>query len=199
MRYALVFDFGGVIMKTATREPRWAWDDRLGLTRGDVERAVHNDDTWRLAQSGLLPLPEYWADVAQRLGVSEGDIARLEEDFYSGDRLDASVIDLIKRQKAAGQRIALLSNDSPALIEKLRRLKIASLFDPLIVSAHIGVMKPEPAAYHAVLDEMDWNAGDAVFIDDMITNVQGARDVGMIGVLYKPDLDLAAALAPYLR
>lgn len=199
MRYALVFDFGGVIMKTVTQAPRWAWDERLGLDRGAVERAVHNADSWRRAQTGELPLADYWADVAHQLRHPIDDMPKLEEDFYSGDQLDEEIVALIRNRKAAGQKIALLSNDSPALIAKLDRLGIASLFDPLVVSASIGVMKPDPMAYRIVLDRLGHPAADSVFIDDMPANIDGARAVGMIGIRYLAGLDLEQELAPYFQ
>jgi epoxide hydrolase-like predicted phosphatase len=199
MRYALVFDFGGVIMKTVTHAPRWAWDERLGLDRGSVERTVHNMDSWRRAQTGELPLEDYWADVAQQLRHPVDDMPNLEADFYSGDQLDEEIVALIQNRKAAGQKIALLSNDSPALIAKLDRLGIASLFDPLVVSANIGVMKPDPAAYLTVLEHLGHPAADTVFIDDMPANIEGARAIGMIGIRYTPGLNLAQELAPYFQ
>ena len=199
MRYALVFDFGGVIMKTVTHAPRWAWDERLGLDRGSVERAVHNADSWRRAQTGELPLANYWADVAQQLRHPIDDMPSLEADFYSGDLLDEEIVALIRNRKAAGQKVALLSNDSPALIAKLDRLGIASLFDPLVVSAQIGVMKPDSAAYLTVLERLRHPAADTVFIDDMPANIDGARVAGMIGIRYTPGLDLAHELAPYFQ
>jgi epoxide hydrolase-like predicted phosphatase len=199
MRYALVFDFGGVIIKTVTQAPRWAWDERLGLERGSIERTVHNNDSWRRAQTGELPLADYWADIAQQLRHPIDDMQQLEADFYSGDQLDEEILTLIRNRKSAGQKIALLSNDSPALIPKLNRLGIASLFDPLVVSAHIGVMKPDPTAYKVVLERLAHPAADTVFIDDMPANVDGARAVGMVGIHYTPSRDLGQELRPYFQ
>jgi epoxide hydrolase-like predicted phosphatase len=199
MRYALVFDFGGVIMKTVTHAPRWAWDEKLGLERGSIERAVHNAESWRRAQTGELSLEDYWADVARQLRHSADEMPQLEADFYSGDQLDEDIIALIRSRKASGQKVALLSNDSPALIAKLDQLGITELFEPIVVSARIGVMKPDPAAYHAVLEQLAHPAEDTVFIDDMPANIDGARAVGMIGIRYTPGLDLAQELAPFFE
>lgn len=199
MRYALVFDFGGVIMKTVTRAPRWAWDERLNLDQGSVERIVHNSNSWRRAQTGELALADYWADIADQLGCPVDEMAALEQDFYSGDQLDHDIIALIRDRRAAGQKIALLSNDSPALLTKLNRLGIASLFSPLVVSAEIGIMKPDPAAYQAVLERLGHPASATVFVDDLPENVEGARAVGMIGYHYSPGLDLARELALYFE
>ena len=199
MRYALVFDFGGVIMKTVTHAPRWAWDEKLGLERGSIERAVHNAESWRRAQTGELSLEDYWTDVARQLRRPFSEMPQLEADFYSGDQLDEEIVALIRKRKASGQKIALLSNDSPTLIAKLDRLGIVPLFNPLVVSAQIGVMKPDPAAYHTVLERLGHPAADTVFIDDMPANVEGARAVGMIGIHYIPRLDLAKELMPFFQ
>lgn len=53
------------------------------------------------------------------------------------------LVGYIRQLKERGHQIALLSNDSPALLGKLQKLEIDGLFDPLIVSAFIGVMKPD--------------------------------------------------------
>lgn len=192
MQQAVIFDFGGVLMKTLDYAPRFAWDDRLGLSHGSVERIVHNGDSWVKAQTGLITPQAYWADVAKQLKLD--DVSQLAADFYSGDVLDTTLIRLIHDLRAAGRDVALLSNDSLELKDKLRRLEIDALFDPLIISAEIGVMKPHPAAYQAVLDQLKRSAEEAVFIDDRLVNVQGAEAVGIRGIHYTPNMNLASIL-----
>jgi HAD superfamily hydrolase (TIGR01509 family) len=191
---AVIFDFGGVLMKTVDYQPRHAWDDRLGLPRGGVERAVHNDSSWLQAQTGTISPAEYWADVAARLGLSAADTRQLAIDFYSGDRLDTEIVAYIHNLRARGHRVALLSNDSLELLPKLERLGIARLFDPLVVSAQIGVLKPAGDAYRAALARLDVPPQAAVFIDDRADNIEGARRVGLRTVHYTPGMDLPAAV-----
>lgn len=191
---AFIFDFGNVLMKTVDYTPRRAWDERLSLPPGSVERAVHNDDSWIQAQTGQIPLVAYWQDVAERLKLSSTDVAQLAEDFYSGDQLDMANIQLIERLRADGHPVALLSNDSLELLPKLERLGITHLFDPLVVSAQIRVMKPDAAAYQAVLSRLGRPAEGTVFIDDRQENIDGATALGIHGVLYTNDLDLESVL-----
>jgi HAD superfamily hydrolase (TIGR01509 family) len=183
-----------VLMKTVDYQPRHAWDDRLGLPRGGVERAVHNDSSWLQAQTGTISPAEYWADVAARLGLSAADTRQLAVDFYSGDRLDTEIVAYIHNLRARGHRVALLSNDSLELLPKLERLGIARLFDPLVVSAQIGVLKPAGDAYRAALARLDVPPQAAVFIDDRADNIEGARRVGLRTVHYTPGMDLPAAV-----
>ncbi len=199
MKRALIFDFGGVIMKTRDYNPRRAWDERLGLPPGSVEAVVHGSESWRRAQSGDLSLGAYWDAVARDLKLDPAQVKALAQDFYSGDRVDSSVTDLIRQWRDEGYPLALLSNDSPALVEKLERLGLDSLFDTVVISGLIGVMKPDARAYQAVLDRLQRPAAACVFIDDMPANVAGAEALGLRGIRYQDGMDLEKALAPLLN
>jgi putative hydrolase of the HAD superfamily len=199
LKRAVIFDFGGVFMKTLDYRPRHAWDERLGLPLGTVERIVHGSDSWRAAQTGNLSVEAYWADVAQQLGLNADNIASLAQDYFSGDQLDLSLVEYARTLRANGHTIALLSNDSPALSDKLFTLGIADLFNPLIISAHIGVMKPDPRAYHAVLDKLARPADETIFIDDMPANIDAAHNLGIHAIHYTTTSALQKALEPILR
>ncbi|MBL8161793.1 MAG: HAD family phosphatase [Anaerolineae bacterium] len=198
MKRAVIFDFGGVLMKTADQSPRHRWDERLGLAHGSVEHVVHGSESWRQAQTGALSVADYWADVARQLGISPADVAQLAEDFFSGDQLDAEMLALVERLRAAGHQVALLSNDSPALRGKLTALGIAALFEPLVISGEIGVMKPDTRSYQAVLDMLRLPAEQTIFVDDMPANIAGAKALGIHGLHYTTTAALLAALEPLL-
>ena len=120
LKRAIIFDFGGVFMKTLDYSPRHRWDDRLHLPHGSVERIVHGSESWRQAQIGTLALSDYWSDVASQLKLRPDETRQLADDFYSGDQLDNSLVDYARQLRAQGHPVALLSNDSPALVQKLQ-------------------------------------------------------------------------------
>lgn len=185
-------------MKTVDYAPRHAWDQRLGLVPGSVEQVVHGSPSWIQAQTGALPVSKYWADVAAQLGLDAQELEQLQRDFFKGDQLDEDLIGLIYELREAQHPVALLSNDSPALLKKLQLLGIDVLFDALIVSAQIGVMKPHPAAYRAALDNLRYPPHRTVFLDDNPENVNGAEAVGISAIHYQPGMDVRAAFAPLL-
>lgn len=197
-RRAVIFDFGGVLMKTVDHTPRLRWDARLGLPPGSVERVVHGSESWLRAQSGQLSTSAYWADVAAQLGLTADAVTQLAEDFYSGDQLDTTLIAIIHRLRADGHTVGLLSNDTAELLEKLTRLAVANVFSPLVISAQIGVMKPDIRAYQAVLQRLALPPDHVIFIDDRLENIAGARQAGLIGIHYVDGMDVAAALSPLL-
>lgn len=198
MIQAIIFDFGGVFMKTVDYEPRHRWDRRLELPTGSVEKIVHGCESWRAAQRGQISMESYWQDVAQQLNLSIDDVKQLAEDFYSGDMLDSSLVLFARELRQRGFQVALLSNDGPSLRPKLDRLGIADLFDPLIISAFIGVMKPDARAYQITLEKLGCAPNETLFIDDMPANLQGAQAIGIHSIHYTTTPSLRNALEKLL-
>jgi HAD superfamily hydrolase (TIGR01509 family) len=91
-----------------------------------------------------------------------------------------------------------MSNNSPDLLNVIEAQELDGLFDAVVISAQIGVMKPAPGAFQAILDRLGVGAPDAVFIDDFPPNVEGARAAGMQAIHFKPGTDLPATLRSFL-
>jgi putative hydrolase of the HAD superfamily len=77
-------------------------------------------------------------------------------------------------------RLAALSNANELHWERnVQDLGIERLFEVAISSHQVGLLKPDPAIYHAALDRLGVNAGAVVFFDDAPANVAAAAEVGM--------------------
>lgn len=195
---AVVFDWGGVLMRTEDRGPRRAWDRRLALPLGAVERIVFGLDAWRLAQLGEIDPEVHWHAVGKALGLESDSLATFRRDFYSGDRLDIDLITLIRDLRGWDVLVGLLSNNSLELHSLLRNLELDGLFDACVISAELGVMKPHPDAYYAILRKLQVLPENVFFVDDFVPNISGARAVGMSGLHFTPGIDMQAALADWL-
>lgn len=191
---AILFDFGGVLLRTYTWEPRHRWDARLGLAPGTVEHAFFNSDAGRAAQRGELTLAAHWAALGRRWQLSTDETAQLRHDFWAGDRLDTSLVDLIRRLRRH-YAVGLISNYNDGLRQELSDVwNIAELFDPLIISAEVGCVKPDAAIYKLALEQLGAPAASAVFIDDAPANIAGAQTLGMRTIHFEPHVDVRAAL-----
>jgi putative hydrolase of the HAD superfamily len=197
---AVVFDFGGVLMRTADPISRREWEAQLGLAPGELERAVHGSEAWIKAQCGQISVEDYWATVAAALKIPTEQLPALQADFFRDDHLDYDLVKFIADLRRMGYKVGLLSNDAPTLEAKLRdQLAIYDAFDAVVISAQIGVMKPDPGAYHAIAQRLGVKPATCVFIDDNLANIDGARRVGMQAVHYRAGMDLRAALSEYLN
>ncbi|MCH6558196.1 MAG: HAD family phosphatase [Nitrospirae bacterium] len=176
---AVIWDCGGVLVRTEDPSGRRKWEQKLGLSPFDIDRVVLEGKPWVQAQCGEISEEEYWNAVRLHLDLDEKAIRDLRRDFYMGDRVNPVVLDLVTRFRPHYKQ-AVLSNAAPSLLETLReRFHIAHLFDVIVTSASIGVMKPDPRAYRAALDALNLRAEQTIFIDDLHENIQGAKQLGM--------------------
>jgi HAD superfamily hydrolase (TIGR01509 family) len=199
MRTAVIFDWGGVLMRTEDYTPRHNWDRRLGLPAGTVESVVHGIGAWQQAQQGKLSPDAYWAAVGAELKLEADQLNELRQDFYCGDRLNENLVTLIRRLRRGDDiAIGLLSNNIADLREELIQTGLNALFDAVVISAEIGVMKPAPAAYDAILGRLNLSPHEALLVDDSPANVAGAQAIGMKAVLFTPTLELETILSKWL-
>ena len=194
----VIFDYGRVLAWTQHQEPRAAWERRLGLAPGALTQAVHNEHSWIAAQRGTISIDAHWQEVSRALRLTPADTAALRAAFYAGDVLNAGLVAGIDRLRASGLRIGLLSNFSADLRTMLAQQDLLRRFDALAISAEIGIMKPDVAAYQAVLAMMQMEAHTCVFIDDIPANVAAAQSVGLHGIVFDDNLSCLAALARLL-
>ena len=194
----VIFDYGRVLAYTQHQEPRAAWERRLGLQPGALTRAVHNEHSWIDAQRGVITIDRHWQTVGTGLGLLPEDTAALRAAFYSGDVLNVELVACIDRLRTSGLRVGLLSNFSTDLRAMVAQQDLLRRFDALAISAEIGVMKPDAAAYRAVLAMLGLEAPTCVFIDDVPANIAAAQAVGMHGIVFADNASCLAALTRLL-
>lgn len=182
---AVIWDFGGVLVRTEDPAPRRAWEERLGLPPGGFERLVFRSEIAQAAALGEKDDEDVWRWVRGQLGVPESEQTALAEGFYGGDKLDHDLIDFVRRLRPA-RRTGLLSNAYRSLRSALTDpFPIADAFDAIVLSAEEGVMKPSPRIYEIILRRLDVGPSNAIFVDDFEENCEGARAVGMHAVRFE--------------
>src|SRR5436309_2723361 len=194
----VIFDYGRVLAWTQHQEPRAAWERRLGLAPGALTRAVHNEHSWIAAQRGAITIDAHWQGVSAALRLTPEDTTALRAAFYAGDVLNVELVACIDRLRANGLRVGLLSNFSADLRAMLAQQDLLRRFDALAISAEIGVMKPDAAAYQAILAMLQMEAHTCVFIDDVPANIAAAQAAGLHGIVFEDNPSCLAALARLL-
>lgn len=167
-----------------------------GLDAGDIHDAIWGSGFEAEADRGTHDAASYLVGVAHRLGTP---IAR--EDWLAARAASMTpfpdVLDLAARVRARAG-IAVLSNNGFLLREAIDGIfpALAPLFGPAVYfSAELGSAKPDPAIYRAVLARHGVAPGEALFIDDLDENVEGARAAGLLGHRFTGAPALAAELA----
>lgn len=191
---AIIFDVGGVLLRTFDQSPRQRWEERLGLNPGDAEMLVFNSERGRMAQRGEIAEEAHWQWVGSALNLSAAELVAFRRDFWAGDRLDSQLVQTI-RQLRPHYQTGIISNAFDGLRHILHtKYPIADAFDHIVVSAEEGMMKPDAGIFALSLTRLGRAAHEAVFIDDMPANVAGARAAGLFAIHFTPETDLVTEL-----
>jgi putative hydrolase of the HAD superfamily len=87
--------------------------------------------------------------------------------------------DLIQRLKANGYQVYLLSNYSKnGFLYLSESFKFHQYVDGEIISYQVKHIKPEPEIYEDLIRKYDIIPEEAVFLDDMQANLEGAKPFG---------------------
>lgn len=195
MIQAVIFDVGGVLVRTEDRGPRRRLEERLGLPPGGSDALVFNSPMGTQAQSGAIIAAALWAWVQAELKLDAPGLEAFRGEFYGGDRLDTDLVDYIRRLRQSYQT-AIISNAMDDLNEFVEvRYPMADAFDLVVGSAYEKVMKPAAVIFERTLARLGRAPHEAVFIDDFAHNIEAARAVGMAAIHFRPGIDLPAELA----
>jgi epoxide hydrolase-like predicted phosphatase len=181
---AVIWDLGGVLLRTHDHSGRERWEQRLGLAPRELEAIVFGCDMSRQAFVGRAEVEDIWRAVADQLGVPEHDRAPLEQDFWSGDQIEHGLVSFIRQLRPA-YKTGLISNAWKPLRKLMEEWKIADAFDHLTISAEIGIAKPDPRIYAHSLKALQVLPQQAIFVDDFKENIAAARQFGLHTVHFK--------------
>jgi epoxide hydrolase-like predicted phosphatase len=190
---ALFFDIGGVLIRTEDLEPRRKWEKRFGLHDWQLQDLFFNSEVGQAAQVGQASAEDAWALVASTLGVSAEDLPYMQADFYRGDMLDRSLITLIQSLRPR-YKTGVISNAMPDARESLKDRINGDTFDVLVFSGEEGVRKPDAEIYRRALTRLGVQPAQAVFVDDVLANVEAARALGMHGIHFTLGVDVRTEL-----
>ena len=159
-------------------------DARAAMLAEMAYYRAHHDEAGDWA--GLVDLRRRCAAVVQeRLGTSlplddvlEALLAAIRFRPYP------EVAGTLARLRAGGARLAVVSNWDVSLHDVLERTGLRRLVDAVVISAELGVAKPDPAIFRAALERLDADVAGAVHVGDSLeADVAGARAAGLEAVL----------------
>jgi putative hydrolase of the HAD superfamily len=182
---AVLWDLGGVLLRTEDWEPRHCLDRMLDLPNGKIYELVFESEMSRKATIGEAANDELWMWVGEQLELSSDKLTLVRDEFWSGDQIDMDLIRFIRAHKTE-IKMGLLSNGWSSTRRFLEeRWHIAEIFDDMIISAEVGLAKPDRRIYQLALDRLGVEAEQTIFIDDFDENIRGARELGIHGIHFQ--------------
>jgi len=182
---AIVFDYGGVIVKEEV-DLIQKIADFLKTTKDDWNKVYFSYN--HLSNTGKKSWKEVLELVCKELGASNKQISNIHkivQEHKKAKKINWELIEIIKDLKKKNYKIGLLSNNFTELKQKLIDQNIVHLFDEVITSMEFGYQKPQPEIFEIVFNKLSIKNDEMIFIDDTERSLEGAENIGYIPVLYK--------------
>ena len=178
---AVIFDYGGVLSYSPQPKDLAEYARSSGLDESTFLQLY--SETREYYGSAAAGYEAHWHRVATAAGVEVSEAAvkefiRRESDLWT--RPNPEVLALAREIKAAGAKIAILSNMTFELLAILRaKFDWLGEFDVRVWSCEHGCAKPDDSIYLGCLDALGCEPGRSLFFDDRVKNVEGARRLGI--------------------
>lgn len=201
---ALVVDFGGVLT-TPLQDSFVTFAEALGIELQDLVRvalrAYTGDDDPLVVgfETGTIPENEFAIEFAQRIAQETGvevDPERLIGEMFGGMRLEEGMFDAVAAAKKAGFKTGLLSNSWG--MSGYPRERLAEVMDVVVISAEVGMRKPDPEIFRLTTDKLGVASAACVFVDDHPGHLKAAQQTGMTTVLHREPAQSIAELEALL-
>lgn len=180
-------------MRMVDDRPRIELARKLGVPLARLDELVFYSETAQKASMGKIKVKMHWQAVGDALGIPLEEMPAFLEQYWSADDVNWRLLDFI-RDLHPHYKVGLLSNAWDDLRQTMHdRWGMDSLFDEMIISAEVGIVKPDPRIFHLAAQRLGVSPGEMVFIDDMLINVEAARVEGLAAILFTDtDCTLAA-------
>jgi putative hydrolase of the HAD superfamily len=182
---AVLFDWNNTLVS-------FEWDDDL-VEVGHRAGLGHDDPgftaRWRETMLGGSGSDRRYADVLRDLGVADPEafIDAEHEVWRPAHSVLASAQALLEALRARGIKTGLVANSWPdpgrVLRSDAEAFGLAELLDVLVYSEELGRRKPDPEIFLHACRRLEVETAATMYVgDNLVTDVQGAADVGMTTV-----------------
>jgi putative hydrolase of the HAD superfamily len=192
----ILWDVGGVLLTNGwDHKERNAVIKHFSLDRDAFEQrhSVVND-AWEKDRMNVHEYLDQTVFYEARHFKHDDFIAQMKA---QSEVLADTGIRILKRIAASRDlELAIVNNESRELNDyRVREFGLIDCFDCFLSSCYVGMRKPDEKMYRLALDVLQRGPEEVIFIDDREGNVQAASAVGIHGIQFKGEQQLAAELA----
>lgn len=176
----IIFDLGNVVFRIDTSRIATRWAALSNHDVASLEARFPFDEVYEAFERGEVSADQFYNHVCASLPVKLSF-----EHFVEGwcgifDDVFEDVRTLLPALKERAKLVALTnSNELHTRVWRTKYSDVLAIFDKVFVSSEIGFRKPEARAFEHVLRECGVANGAALFLDDSLKNIRGARELGI--------------------
>ena len=185
----IIFDMGNVLIDFDPEVPLKEFC-REGEERDTVRRELFESDEWWMADRGDISDKDRYELIAPRVAPEYQEALKncCFHWYICMKNLVPGAKEFVAWAKE-NYKIYVLSNASDLFYDYFLNFSPLEYFDGIVVSADLLMLKPDARIYEYLLNKYQLDPKECLFIDDRITNVEGARAVGINAVQFTNNYD----------
>jgi len=192
---AFIFDFGGVLLEW---NPRHLYRKLFNGDDAAMEQFLSEVDfsNWNNEQDRGRSFEQAVGELSARFPHYASMIKAYDErweESISGPI--QPVVDILQALKEKGYALYGLTNWSQEKFELVQhKYPFFGLFETILVSGAVQMIKPDPRIFGLLLEKMERDPEECIFIDDSLKNIATAKTLGFIPIHYQSPQQLTAEL-----
>ena len=199
------FDVGNTLDKPASGD--WRFTNRFLKEAGERLNSRSPDEISRAREAGLRFLARnhlvttveaeveqfrrYYSIISDELdlGLSDGQREQISRDraYNMENYIPYPGIREVMETLSRTHRLGVISDTWPSIGQQLEYIGVAGYLSFTTFSCYTGVFTPDPRMYQDALAKSGVSAGETVFIDDSVRNLDGAAALGITPILIAAD------------
>jgi epoxide hydrolase-like predicted phosphatase len=181
---AIVFDYGGVVGTDVMNFIHERVARKVGLPFENVKAEFKKLSP--AIQKGEMSASMFYLRLGKVLNIDPNELEKIwTATFEENARVNKEVVEIVRLLKNGGYKIALCTNNISPFVKMHNKHMDFSIFPVQIVSCEIGMRKPEKEIYEYTLKQLNVKADECIFIDDKPANIEAAKNIGMVGILFE--------------
>lgn len=181
----IIFDMGNVLLDYNPQVPLDTFlssDDDKEI----IKKELFQGPEWILGDLGLITPEGKFEAISKRVPerLHEG-LRNCIEKWHHFMPSVAGAKEFVSRAKKEGYHIYVLSNASTEFYTYFPKEYDMKMFDGIVVSADLHIIKPDAAIYQYIIDKYQLCPKECLFIDDRVENVEAAQRMGICGEIFK--------------
>lgn len=196
---AVIFDIGNVLVFYNHHIAAKKMSKIIKVRESKIFDILHGEKVKKISRMRDLGYSsrKYWAESAKHLKIRKIPYKEFDKLWNTIFRPNQKLFNLLKKLKRK-YNLASISN-TPLTHKKyfLKKYKIRKLLNPTIFSCDLKILKPDKRIYFFVLKKLKIKPKEAIFIDDKLENVKGARKIGINAIHFKNNSQLSKELKKF--
>lgn len=175
----VIFDIGGVLVELG-RHKFLESKGFIGELAQKIMYATMRSEDWVQLDLNNLSEDEILQRFIENAPEIEKEIRHMFSDVHGIVEPRAASLSWLKHVKSAGKRVLYLSNYSHKIMRECPdALYFLPEMDGGLFSCDVHMAKPDPAFYQLLIERYDLDTAACVFVDDLESNLEPAKALGM--------------------